>query len=42
MFGPLIIYGPTHVSYDVDVGHVLVSDCEYTGLRHYNRIVGLP
>ncbi|GAB7355300.1 hypothetical protein MBLNU459_g5835t3 [Dothideomycetes sp. NU459] len=26
MLGPLVIYGPSHVDYDVDAGHILLSD----------------
>ncbi|PSN72920.1 extracellular dihydrogeodin oxidase/laccase-like protein [Corynespora cassiicola Philippines] len=26
LFGPLVVYGPSHVSYDVDVGPVMLAD----------------
>jgi FtsP/CotA-like multicopper oxidase with cupredoxin domain len=29
-FGPMVIYGPSHVDYDIDVGSILLSD-------HYHR-----
>ena len=27
LLGPMIIHGPDHVSYDLDLGPVMVSDC---------------
>ena len=27
LFGALVIYGPSHVSYDVDVGPIMLADC---------------
>ncbi|RHZ57677.1 uncharacterized protein CDV56_105308 [Aspergillus thermomutatus] len=27
LFGPLVIYGPSHVEYDVDLGPIFVGDC---------------
>jgi len=27
LFGALVVYGPSHVSYDVDVGPIILADC---------------
>ena len=28
LFGPMIIHGPSHVDFDIDLGPILLSDCE--------------
>lgn len=35
LYGALIIYGPSHVSYDIDVGPIFVSDCRHLSLGVY-------
>ncbi|KAF2233451.1 multicopper oxidase [Viridothelium virens] len=36
LYGPMIIYGPSHVSYDIDVGPILLTD--YTHVPYYEFI----
>ena len=30
LFGPMVIYGPKHIPYDIDLGPVLLSDCTFS------------
>ncbi len=34
VFGPLVIYGPSHVDFDEDLGPVLLQDC-MRGLKSF-------
>lgn len=29
LFGPLVIYGPSHVPFDEDLGPILIQDCKH-------------
>lgn len=29
LLGPMIVHGPNHYSYDIDLGPVMISDCKY-------------
>ena len=29
LLGPLIVYGPNHVPFDIDLGPLLLSDCAF-------------
>ena len=43
LFGPMIIYGPRNVPYDIDVGPVLLSDWYHTEyFEIVKRVVGTP
>ena len=35
VFGPLVVYGPTHVPFDEDLGPVLIQDCKASHWPEY-------
>ena len=33
IFGPLVVYGPSHVHFDHDLGPILIQDCKASHFR---------